>query len=92
MPVTEWTHTRPLPIAATLNVLIDSTKYTAQYVGHGKSKVAFELKAVTPHVPQGFSGGIMKICAEADLEPEIFTTLSSINVYPTTNEMESCFE
>ena len=96
LPFKHLTHTRTLPIAGTLNVLIDEASYTAQYVGHGKSKVAFELTAVTANDPHGsgsgFSGQILKLCAVPDLEPGIFTMLCVTDVYPTTNVMNRCSE
>ena len=76
VPVNQFTHTRDLPLPATLDAAIDGVSCKAQYLGHGQSKVAYLL-----HGDQ-FSGKVLKLCKEPDQEPWLFAELSSTGLYP----------
>ena len=88
IPVQHYTHTRKVPLPVSLGVRINGIECTAQYHGHGKSKVAFLLSADASDL----CGKILKLCLFDDLEPRLFADLSSAGLYPEIHSSNVCIE
>ena len=68
----QWTHTRRLPLPATLDAYVCGCHFRALYRGHGIHKVAYLLEAVHPNDGHPLAGKVLKLCKGADLEPRLF--------------------
>ena len=84
VPPQKYTHTKEMPLPVSLDALINGVSCTAQYVGHGNSKVAYLLSA--PY-SKDLSGKVLKLCRHDDQEPRVFTQLSATCLYPQVHSM-----
>ena len=89
VPVEQYTHLRPLPLPMSLDTTIDGVSCKAQYLGHGKSKVAYLLATDMPHK---FTGKVLKLCKVPDQVPQLFKELSESRLYPLIHSSNSCIE
>lgn len=86
----ELTHTRPLPLAATVDVFIDDVRFEGQYQGHGKSKIVYLLKDTT--VRHKWAGKVLKLCEGTDPEPDLFRRHEDSGLYPRVYAVNRCKE
>ena len=77
--VKQYTHSRKLPLPTTLDCCIEGSYFTCQYIGHGKSKVAYVMHTLESHE---YSGKVLKLSASDDIEPEVIKELQSSELYP----------
>jgi hypothetical protein len=61
-----------------LDTTIDGVSCKAQYLGHGKSKVAYLLATDMPHK---FTGKVLKLCKGPGQVPQLFKVLSKSRLY-----------
>ena len=79
----QFTHQRKLPLAATLDVILNAGvggTFQAQYLGHGQSKITYLLKASSKS--HALLGKVLKLTKEVDLEPNLFQELASTGLHP----------
>ena len=84
--VKQFTHERKLPLAPSLDVNLDGAAFKAQYLGHGKSKIAYLLKAGKSHA---LASKVLKLTKEVDPEPNLFEELASTGLYPNIYAVSS---
>ena len=89
VPVEQYTHLRSLSLPMSLDTTIDGVSCKAQYLGHGKSKVAYLLATDMPHK---FTGKVLKLCKVPDQVPQLFKELSESRLYPLIHSSNSCIE
>ena len=77
-----WTHTRRLPLPATLDAYVCGHHFRALYRGHGTMEVAYLLDAVHPDDSHPLAGKALKLCKNADPEPDIFANYERSGLYP----------
>ena len=80
--VQQFTHPRRLPLAATLDVNVNGGAggaFQAQYIGHGKSKIAYLLKAGSKS--HALLGKVLKLVKEVDIEANTFQELAWTGLY-----------
>ena len=87
--VQQFTHQRSLPLAATLDVNLNGGAFKAQYLGHGKSKIAYLLNAGKDFRRHELSGKVLKLTPEVDPEPGIFQELASTGLYTRIHAVSS---
>ena len=88
----QWTHTRRLPLPATLDAYVCGQHFRALYRGHGATKVAYLLEAVHPDDGHPFAGKALKLCKEADPEPDVCANYARSGVYPRVFATASVLE
>ena len=87
--VKQYTHSRKLPLPTTLDCCIEGSYFTCQYIGHGKSKVAYVMHTLEIHE---YSGKVLKLAASDDIEPEVIMELQSTGLYPQLYAWSCCVE
>ena len=92
------THTRRLPLPATLDAYVCGCHFRALYRGHGLDKVAYLLEGVHPNdghpssLQHSIAGKVLKLCKEADPEPKLFAEHGGSGVYPRIFAAAPVFE